>query len=225
MSKRSRVRRPKQELRQELIEQLQLLQDSCRAYDSGLEPAGKHIALSIRVLVHHHGQSQALMEQLGLRDCRFIDSAGPLKPRNLLPEHNLLALRMRTYADGKGRGRYIPAGDPPRPKCVVRFQDWWNQPVMKDRKGRKFSRRELVLHVADTDGGAHVDPELNEAYMELSRQNSLDWTFHSGDTATGVEGRPELAAMRQIAYELLQTISACYPELATYATAEEPEVV
>ena len=32
--------------------QLQLLEASCRSYDSGMEAAGKHIALSIRLLVH-----------------------------------------------------------------------------------------------------------------------------------------------------------------------------
>jgi hypothetical protein len=220
MSKR-KVRRPKEEMKQELIDQLCLLQNSCRTYDSGLEAAGKHIALSIRVLVHQHGQSQALIEQLGLRNCRFFDSAGPLNPRNLLPEHKLVALRMRVGTAGT-EAQYIPLGNPPGRTFCIRFQDWWNQPVIKDGRGQHFSRRELVLNVADTDGGAHVDPELDEAYMRLSRQNSLGWTFTSGDITRKLEGRPELAAVRQIAYELLRTIASTYPELAQFAKADEP---
>jgi len=71
MSKRKRVRRPKDELQREFREQLQLLALSCKAYDSGLEAAGKHIALSIRVLVHQHGQSRSLLGQLDLSSIRL----------------------------------------------------------------------------------------------------------------------------------------------------------
>lgn len=216
-----RVRRTKEELKQELIEQLQLLELSCRSYDSGMEAAGKHIALSIRVLVHQHGQSQALMQQLDLRECPFVDSAGKLNPRNLLPEHHLVAIRMRV---GVGeRVRYIPAGRKPwRSSLRIRFQDWWNEPILKDSEGHLFSRRDLVGNVANTDGGAHVDPELDEAYMQLSRKNSLGWLYTEDDILKKLEGRPELAAMRQIAYELLLTIAESYPDLAQHFAASEP---
>lgn len=90
------------------------------------------------------------------------------------------------------------------PMRSVPFTSWWCDPVLKDVKGRKFSRLDLVSHVADTDGGAHVDPSLDEAYMALSRQNSLGWVL--GDGRTPLEGRPELACARQIAHEVLTTL-------------------
>ena len=40
-------------------------------------------------------------------------------------------------------------------------------------ENNKFSRKNLILNVADTDGGTHVDPELDEKYMAFSRKNSL----------------------------------------------------
>ncbi|HEM49419.1 MAG TPA: hypothetical protein ENO27_04315 [Caldithrix sp.] len=210
MAKRKRVKRPKSELEQELKEQLELLQYSCDSYDSGFEAAGKHIALSLRILLHQHGQSRALLEQLGLRDFRYLDTAGPLNPRNLVTECNFLVL----HADSSG-SKYMPscqAGMSAVKTRKRRFADWWNNPVLKDNKSRKFCRRDLVLHVADTDGGAHVDPELDEAYMEISRKNSLNWYFTKGNITEALKGRPELACMRQIAHELLLTLQEKTPK-------------
>jgi len=55
MGKRKRAKRPKGELETELTDQLTLLRHACQSYDNGLEAIGKHIALSIRVLVHQLG--------------------------------------------------------------------------------------------------------------------------------------------------------------------------
>ncbi|WP_163339574.1 hypothetical protein [Desulfopila sp. IMCC35008] len=215
MAKRKRKARPKGELKKELIEQLQLLRNACEAYDNGLEAIGKHISLSLRVLLHHHGQSRSLLEQLGYRKGRFFDSAGPLSPRNLLTECNLVGLRV-TGEDGY----YLPLismGGSPKPMKRVKFLKWWNDPVLKDNKKRTFCRRELILHVADTDGGAHVDPELEEAYLAISRENSLGWIFSKNSIESALKGRPELACMRQIAHELLCTLSEYVPELKEHA--------
>jgi hypothetical protein len=85
------------------------------------------------------------------------------------------------------------------------FSKWWNNDVIKDKKGRFFNRRELILHVTDTDGGAHVDPELDEQYMDLSRNNSLN-TFVSVDGVESPMPSPILACIRQVAHELLETL-------------------
>ncbi|MEN5220003.1 hypothetical protein [Stenotrophomonas sp. TWI602] len=210
MDKRVRITRPKGELERELQDQVELLQHACSSFDSGLEAIGKHIALSLRVLLHHRGNSQALLEQLGLRDGHFYDSAGELNPRNLLTECNLVMYRM----DANG-AEYLPlvaAGESHRRPKLVPFPTWWNEPVLKDNKGRFLSRRELVGNVADTDGGAHVDPQLEERYMDLSRNNSLGWVFHSNDMVSPLKGRPELACMRQIAHEVLLTMRRRHPK-------------
>lgn len=210
MSRPKRIQRPKDELKQELIDQLQLLKHSCKAFDNGLEVVAKHISLSLRVLLHHRGQSRSLLDQLGLRCGRYLSSAPPLNPANLLTESNLIVMHVGTTG-----ARYLPliaAGGLPTPLQPVPFSEWWNNPVLKDNHGRMFCRRELVLNVADTDGGAHVDPELDEAYMAISRKNSLGWVFSAADGDCAPSGRPELACMRQIAHELLCTIYRSAPE-------------
>lgn len=220
MTRAKRVQRPKGELKRELIEQLQLLQHSCAAFDNGLEAVAKHISLSLRVLLHDHGQSRALLDQLGLRSGRYLTSAPQLNPRNLLSESPLLMVQLGTIG-----ARYRPlvaAGGGPFPLQPIPFVEWWNQPIMKDSYGRTFCRRELVLNVADTDGGAHVDPELEEAYMAISRENSLGWVFSSPAGDLPLEGRPEWAYMRQIAHELLSTVHTLVPEFSEHAKPVVP---
>lgn len=210
MTKTIKVQRPKGELKRELIEQLQLLRHSCQTFDTGLEAVAKHISLSLRVLLHHRGNSRALLDQLGLRTGRYLSSVSPLNPKNIMTECNLVV--MQASASGT---RYLPLiamGTSSSPYRAIPFVDWWNDPVLKDNRGRTLCRRELVLNVADTDGGAHVDPELEEAYMAMSRENSLGWFFSNGSTFSAIEGRPELACMRQIAHELLSTIHQFMPE-------------
>ena len=215
MTKQKRVQRPKDELKRELIEQLLLLRHSCQTFDRSLEAVGKHISLSLRVLLHDHRHSRALLDQLGFRSGRYLTSTPPLNPRNLLTECNLVAMQASSTVT-----RYISSilmGEGLFPLQPIQFVNWWNDPIFKDNRSRTFCRRELVLNVADTDGGAHVDPELEEAYMAISRENSLGWFFGNGSTTSAVEGRPELACMRQIAHEVLSTIHQFVPEFSQYA--------
>ena len=206
-----KVARPKGELEKELQDQIAILQSDCAAFDRGMDAIGKRIGLSLRVLLHHHGTSQALLEQLNLRNDYFFDTAGALDPKNLIPECNLISLQV-----GPRGMRYAPtltAGSYPRRPRLLHFAAWWGQPVLKDLKGQKFCRRELVSHVADTDGGAHVDPKLDEAYMDLSRNNSLGWVVtKAGGADEPLQGKPELVCMRQIAEEVLMTLQRRYPK-------------
>jgi hypothetical protein len=221
MAKPQRVQRSKDDLKKELREQLQLLRHSCQSYDNGLEAVGKHISLSLRVLLHQHGNSRSLLDQLGYRTGKFLDSAGPLNPRNLMTECNLVM--MRVSSTGASYLPLIAAGGGPPPLRPTPFVDWWNEPVLKDNKNRTFCRRELVLNVANTDGGAHVDPDLEEGYMALSRENSLGWIFSDGRVESALAGRPELACMRQIAHELLSTIHLYVPEFREFSEPVVPQ--
>jgi hypothetical protein len=203
MTQKNRVKRSRADLQQELDDQLRLLTHACESFDSGLQPISKHIALSLRVLLHHYGQSRSLLEQLKLRDKRFLDTAGDLNPGNSLPENRLCAMKM-----GAGEDQYLPwclVGSSLFGERWVPFVKWWNNPVVKDDQGRFFNRRELVLNVADTDGGAHVDPDLDEAYMDLSRNNSLGWVITDGNVEKPFPP-PTMACIRQIAHEVLVSI-------------------
>lgn len=225
---KSRVKRIRSDLLAELQDQVALLVHACHSYDQDLKAIGKHIALSLRVLLHHHGNSQALLQQLGLRSFRFLDTAGDLNPRNLLTENPLCFMRL-----GGGNSDYLPRcmGGMPHERWLP-FERWWNIPVIKDDKGRFFHRRDLILNVADTDGGAHVDPDLDAAYTDLSRNNSLGWILNEGNVEKPFPP-PVMPCIRQIAHELLETLRAkatdvvkveyvVQQEVPTDATASRP---
>ena len=89
------------------------------------------------------------------------------------------------------------------------FEEWWGEVVLMDDRRATMSRRDLVLSVADQDGGAHVDPALNETYARLTRQNSLGWTVTDGKTTRPVR-KVERAALRQIAHEVFKGLIPGY---------------
>lgn len=224
MTQVERITRSKDDLKRELIDQLQLLRSDCINFDNGLETSGKRIAGSLRLLLNQkptpkQGKSsrysRALLDQLGYRNGYFLSSATGLIKGNLLTESPLLVMRLSTTGM-----EYLPLvhtdGSPSLMKPMP-FPAWWAQDILKDNKGRLMCRRVLVEHVANTDGGAHVDAELDSAYMALSRENSLNWNFSNGKTTGAPSGRPELACMRQIAHELLCTIERYVPEFALHA--------
>jgi hypothetical protein len=100
------------------------------------------------------------------------------------------------------------------------FDFWWTTPLVEASDGRLFSRKELVTIMANQDGGAHVDPSLDQDYHALC-------TDHLGvqkkDTIPGDEpidisaagpfpdsfnlrNNVARASVRQIAYELALTL-------------------
>jgi hypothetical protein len=110
------------------------------------------------------------------------------------------------------------------------FSEWWQEPVLKMAAGPTFSRMTLVQNVADTDGGAHVDPDLEEAYQSLSRENGLRYFFRKSEPDSDkmqdgkpAGGKPELACIRQIAHELLYTLHRSVPELKEHAAPVIPD--
>lgn len=87
------------------------------------------------------------------------------------------------------------------------FDDWWNEWVIVDHNKSAFSRKDLILNLANKDGGAHVDPKLDQDYANLTRNNSVGWTGYDGIKEFPVTDI-ELYSVRQIAYELLHSLQA-----------------
>lgn len=71
-----------------------------------------------------------------------------------------------------------------------------------------------LVGVADMDGGAHVDPTLEEEYGRLSRQNAFGWTVALPEGGA-IDNGPQLAIVRQCAHEielsLLEQMSELVP--------------
>lgn len=206
-----------EELEVHLQEQLGFLQRSADAYDKGDYAEAKRIAVQIRVLVHDpknpNARSKSLLGQLGRKSGLFVDSAYPVAPGNLCTHSGLI---VTTSSPGVGAA-YTAVLDDHGDGQVRQtdFDTWWNATVFIDSEGRELSRKELVLSVAEQDGGAHVDPTLGNTYADLSRNNSLARHFSNGSKFEPMTG-PEKAALRQIGHEVLKTFIPGYQKSPTY---------
>ncbi|NLZ88517.1 MAG: hypothetical protein GX916_03350 [Clostridiales bacterium] len=193
------------ELQTHWQEQINFLIISSSAYDNGQHSESKRLALGIRILLHDSKNSLSLAKQLGIKNnMLFWSSASLYTPSNLLSSFNLLSMRMTS--DGFA---YIPilTNVTGRTFFLI-FDDWWNEVVFDDKQSI-LTRRDVILTTADQDGGAHVDPEINEDYAKIAKDNSLGWTFVSSDDGSSSPPltNPVYATVRQIACELLCSIT------------------
>jgi hypothetical protein len=124
---------------------------------------------------------------------------------------------MMRVSTGEGASYVAPldGGAPTRSRAEkIAFKIWWNGVfVIKDKDGQTFTRKDLVLNIANTDGGAHIDPKLDVAYANLSRFNSLGWKVFRCDIEGDFTNSPVLPSIRQITHEVLKTLKDEFPEL------------
>jgi hypothetical protein len=198
-------KRTTEELERLLGEQLSFLEGSAAAFDAGFEGEAKRLAVAIRVLLHNTPQSHALLVQLGGVPSTFVDTAADDAPGNLVAFGGLVSVHVNP-----GPARYLAMLDDAPQRKSVPFDKWWNDSVFRDGQGESLSRRNLVLAAANQDGGAHVDPSLNETYAQLSLDNSMGLMTVGPDGDQVPMPGPEGAALRQIAHELLCTLRPDY---------------
>lgn len=192
------------ELLEHLRDSLGFLEASSTAFDTGFYGEAKRLATTIRVLIHDTEKSKSLLGLLKMKLAMgYLNTTHPYDPKNLVSYHGLVGVRME-----KGSARYwapLGQGAPGRSGKYVLFPEWWNQVVIVDSLKAKFTRRELVLALANKDGGAHVDSHLDESYAELTRKNSVGWMI-----SDGANQKPmldvELHSVRQLSFELTQSI-------------------
>lgn len=200
----STVSQSHQDLMQHLRDSIGFLKASASAFDGGFRGEAKRLATTIRVLLHDTSNSKSLLGLLGLKDkLRYVSTTTRYDP-NLSAYQGLVG-----HSFGpNGASYWAPLGDGPPTRYLkppMSFEDWWNEPVIVDTSKMEFTRRDLVLSLANKDGGAHVDSHLDGKYAGLTRGNSLG----SRVSEAGVD-RPlsdiELHSVRQVAYELMQSL-------------------
>jgi hypothetical protein len=201
------------ELQGHLQDHIEFLQSSANAFDNGFEGEAKRLAASLRVLLHDSKNSVALLTQLGKKGSKFWDTAISQTPGNL-SSHNGLAVMVLNPSKGASYQAFLDEhpGDEPRLRS---FEEWWKCVVFVDGKQNSLTREQIVLCVAEQNGGVHVDPALSPIYAALSRQNSLGWMSHDGKGSRPLEG-PERSALRQITHEVLKYLIPGYAKKPLY---------
>jgi len=199
--------RSKQELLTALKEQLAALKGSSKAYDAGEQWEAKRLATTAYTLLHDgSGRTKSLLSQLGILDqMKFLASAPPINPDNLASDFPLVMIRMKV---NPASAKYLPLlGDGPPLGERLPFADWWTQIILKDQRGLSLTRKDLVLTLRDQEGGSHFDKELtNPAYIS-AKDGNMGWTLVTPKGDQSIDPGPQFATMRQIAWELEQSIN------------------
>ena len=221
MSSKDRIALSKEELLEHLKEQIYFLVESSKGYDTGNYPEAKRIAHILRVLLHDTRQSKSLLGQLKSKDYSFYNTCD-LPAKNLVSGYfPLISFKFNNPLGY--RPWVIPAGTPdpgmwPKKK-KMKFSDWWNMPVIATPRKYKnkisFCRRDVVLHVANTDGGSHVDPMIARKYAAMAKWNAMGLLTKQNDIEIPIDN-PILPCVRQIGHEVILLLEQKYADLFPY---------
>ncbi len=234
------VARSYAELLTKLKSQVGFLERSADAFDAGNEDEGERLALHARILLHDTGNSHSVLGQLGVKttlgytdtsihaERETRDHGGGLYSQTVTMHAGLVG--MATTPDGSWTYSPVLAPDDGgRINPPATFDQWWRKPFLKDTSDRPITRRSVVLDVANKDGGAHVAKAIPEAFRLLTSGASLP--FQTGEDDGEFSDMPGvvMATMRQVAFELLDTLHRDLPNfirggpLAASAQLTTPE--
>lgn len=192
------------DLERHLEKQLGFLARSTDAFDQEFEDEAARMAQVVRILFHNTKSSHALLHQLGTQDTKILDTSMELVSGNLLGEMPLL----QTGIGGStGTKFYAPLSDSIF-KRYIPGTNWWQQIVFKHQSTHEFSRRRLVLTLTNQDGGAHVDPALDDEYRDIVK-DAFGIRFVRGESEMP-RNDPAAETMRQIAHEVLISLKDGY---------------
>ena len=183
-------------------EQIYFLQSSAMLYDLGNEAEAKRMAVTLRVLLYDTQGSKSLLGQMQLKKkMQFISTAQKYDPTNLFTQQCLLSMTL-----GQSGIRYNPLFEDGN-SHLVSCREWGNEVVFCDTHRKLYRRKDLIQLLANMDGGAHVDEELREGYLELKSPDLTGWRVHTtGEQDQGAANDPVYASMRQMAFEVLQSL-------------------
>lgn len=228
MNTGNRIDQSKAELKEALIEQVSLLIAYCDHYDAGDHFFAKSMATALRVCLHHHGRSNALLHQLKLRSGRFYTAAPKPNSRRIPIGCGLVAMSFTQ----ERQGHYLPLLGALGYMDRLSFSEWWSGVVLRAPTGETMSRRDIVTAVADMDGGAHVDSSLSETYaafragslLGMRATNMDDGKIHmvipifssskndrEAESQDGLLRSPQYPSLRTITHEVLLTLEKYAP--------------
>jgi hypothetical protein len=167
-------------LREKLEEQRHLLDKSIREFASGDLAEGVRLAIALRVLVHETGSSKPLLGQLtrNYLELKILDSK-PTQEESVPPgTQQVVAMAVPISVKLTEKGVFLNPDLNVEAYATSIVGRWWTRPSLILPGLGGFSRREIVLGLADKEGGAHVDVNLSPRYRQLldSKQLQMGWS-------------------------------------------------
>jgi hypothetical protein len=135
-----------------LKDQHALLKDSIDDFYAGVEVKAIEIAVRIRTLVHNTSSSHAFLATIDA-NYRNLDiyRRTPPSPRVVF------AIPAGIQMSGDGTSKFIKDDFSSPQHELVTLERWWTEEYLIIGNIRS-SKKDVVLDVANKDGGAHVDP-------------------------------------------------------------------
>jgi hypothetical protein len=165
------------------------------------------------------GKGRALLKHLGQQDISFVSSAQPMTPGNLAPEYRLIHATIGF--DGMD---YEPFLSKRRYDALLVFEDWDSETVLARVGKKSIARGELVEFIRHVEGGGHVAPRYERRWsgkmMGLMRGDYIDgYMVLNGGPSVAPENRhaPAYATVRQIGWEMEETLRRACPDLVALA--------
>ncbi len=224
--------KPRSEYERMFVESFERLVRAGNAYDSGHLSEAPNIAKEIYNFVYTHRSIKSIISQL-LPDVfpDFIDSAKstllidlPDGAIRLSNDYHLINARI-----GFGSMEYRPILERGGSRQIA-FRDWWEGPVLSryclaSKDGREtISRGELIQYIRNEEGGAHASAHYKRGIPadKLNRLMQGEYVdgyviLNEGAPLTSEPHIPAYATVRQIGWELEQTLRMWRPDLTSRA--------
>ncbi len=187
---------------QKLKMQIDFLKRSCYSFDSGFQDEAFRIAVVLRVLFHSTKQSTSLLKHLDYENLPLISTKAHTS-KELLNSASLYMGLIQMRANG-----LVPKLNTGPIIREIDFIEWWNEVVLIPGKNIKFTRRRLVLEMANKDGGAHIDKKISAEYeIILNGVGELYRSDSEGNISIEKVENMHLITVRQIAFEVINSRS------------------
>lgn len=184
MSKRSHgkgVPRSKENLLTKVREQTDFLLASARGFYGGNFAESLRIAAHLRTLVHESGTNKPLLRQVrsdGL-DLQILDNVGETKHAG----EEVFSFSAGLRVDKPAVFPSVDLESTNYKRCSIGA--WWNRQVFAFwsqgqqgiSKWTTYTRKQVILILANKEGGAHVDSEIDPAYAILLTDQPLHFEF------------------------------------------------
>jgi hypothetical protein len=143
-------------------EQHGLLKDAIDDYYSGIEARAIDTAVRIRALVHNTDASRAFLATL---DPSYHDL--DIYRRKAPSKNVIFSLPVSLQISGGGKSMIIRDDFHQGLHELVPLKRWWTEEYLVIG-GVRSSKKQVVLDVANKDGGAHVDPDVPARHVVAS---------------------------------------------------------
>lgn len=216
----AKIPQTQSELERHMLEQFAFLRADADQYDAGNIYFARRMATTLRLLLHDTDMSHSLLGQLGQKTGYFYDTASDPHEAERQPGFDYRNLRRGGCFLGIIKMsfpplRLVPSLDSLQNQIFygfVPFEEYWNRTVLMDANENFYTRKGIVCAVANQDGGAHVDPKIEEKYYRLTRHCNLGIIATKGrEVIPEITNQVALACVRQIAHEVIRTFCLDYP--------------